>query len=197
MPRPALTSRHHLTDALIRVVVEQGLDAVSIRTVAREAGVSSGTVQYHFPTKDDLLLAAYQRAIEQVTERAREVAADDPPPRVYVHALLGELLPLDDRRETGLRVALAFSARSVHSPRLTELYTHGYRALVDAVANALALAVERGEAAAGVEPRRDAVQAVALADGLGWHVLCAPSAIAGATAEAALDDHLARLLPPP
>ena len=70
MPRPALTSRDDLTDALIRVVVAAGLDAVSIRTVAREAGVSIGTVQYHFATKDDLLLAAYQRAIDQVALRA-------------------------------------------------------------------------------------------------------------------------------
>ena len=103
----------------------QGLDAVSIRAVARAAGVSIGTVQYHFATKDDLLLAAYERAIDQVTARARAVAAEDPDPATYIRSLLRELLPLDDRREAELRVALAFSARSVYSPRLTELYTAG------------------------------------------------------------------------
>ena len=196
MPRPALTSRDDLTDALIRVVVEQGLDAVSIRTVARAAGVSIGTVQYHFPTKDDLLLAAYERAIDQVSLRARAVAEQDPAPATYIRSLLRELLPLDDRREAELRVALAFSARSVYSPRLTELYTEGYRALVDAIAGALEQAVERGEAAPGVEPRRDGTEAVAVADGLAWHRLCAPAVLTADAAEAALDAHLARLLPP-
>ncbi|HYH91483.1 MAG TPA: TetR/AcrR family transcriptional regulator, partial [Solirubrobacteraceae bacterium] len=196
VPRPALTSRDDLTDALIRVVVEQGLDAVSIRTVARAAGVSIGTVQYRFPTKDDLLLAAYERAIDQVSLRARAVAEQDPAPATYVRSLLRELLPLDDRREAELRVALAFSARSVYSPRLTELYTEGYRALVDAVVGALEQAVERGEAAPGVEPRRDATAAVAVADGLAWHRLCAPAVLTADAAEAALDAHLARLLPP-
>jgi AcrR family transcriptional regulator len=196
VPRPALTSRDDLTDALIRVVVEQGLDAVSIRTVARAAGVSIGTVQYHFATKDDLLLAAYERAIDQVSLRARAVAEQDPAPATYIRSLLRELLPLDDRREAELRVALAFSARSVYSPRLTELYTEGYRALVDAVAGALEQAVEHGEAAHGVEPRRDATEAVAVADGLAWHRLCAPAVLTAGAAEVALDAHLARLLPP-
>jgi AcrR family transcriptional regulator len=196
VPRPPVTSRHDLTDALIRVVVEQGLDCVSIRTVAREAGVSIGTVQYHFPTKDDLLLAAYERAIDQVSQRASAVAAGDAGPRVYIRSVLGELLPLDERRVAEMRVALAFSTRSVHSPRLTELYTQGYRAVRQAVADALALAVERGEAAPGVDPARDAAQAVALADGLAWHLLCAPSAIAATAAEAALDAYLERVLPP-
>jgi AcrR family transcriptional regulator len=196
MPRAAVTSQDDLIDALMRVVVEQGLDAVSIRAVAREAGVSIGTVQYHFATKDDLLLAAYRHAIDQVTARARSIAAQAPSPRAYIRSLLCQLLPLDDRREAELRVAVAFTARSVHSPRLTELYTHGYDALVSAIASALQRAVERGETAPDVEPRRDAVQAVALADGLAWHLLCAPSALAADAAVAALDAHLSRLLPP-
>jgi AcrR family transcriptional regulator len=195
VPRPALIARDDLTDALIGVVVERGLEAVSIRSVAAAAGVSIGAVQYHFATKDDLLLAAYERAMDQVALRARAVAAGEPPPRVYVRALLRELLPLDERREAELRVALAFSARSVNSPRLTELYTAGYRALREAVTGALAQAVARGEAAAWVEPEHDAVQAIAVADGLAWHLLCAPSALTPAAAEAALDAHLARLLP--
>jgi TetR/AcrR family transcriptional regulator, transcriptional repressor of bet genes len=196
VPRAAITSQDDLTDALMRVIVKHGLDAVSIRSVARETGVSIGTVQYHFATKDELLLAAYRRAIEQVTSRARSLAAQASSPGAYVRSLLRELLPLDERREAELRVALAFTARSVHSARLTELYTHGYSALVDAVAGALRWAVERGEAAAEVKPRRDATQAVALADGLAWHRLCAPSALTADATAAALDAHLDRLLPP-
>lgn len=196
MPRPASTSRDDLTDALIRVVVERGLDAVSIRAVARQADVSIGTVQYHFATKDDLLLAAYRRAIDQVTARARGIAERTSRPGEYIRALLHELLPLDARREAELRVAVAFTARSVHSPRLTELYTHGYDALVHAVTEALQRSVERGEAVPDVDPQRDGRQAVALADGLAWHLLCAPSALAADAAVAALDAHLARLVPP-
>jgi TetR/AcrR family transcriptional regulator, transcriptional repressor of bet genes len=195
MPRPPLTSSDDLTDALIAVVVEQGLDAVSIRAVARRAGVSIGTVQYHFATKDDLLLAAYRRAIDQVVARAARLPDPTEEPAAYIQALLQQLLPLDDQRQAEVRVALAFTARSVHSPRLAELYEHGYRALVDAVVGALQAAVSRGEALPGIDVRREATQAAALADGLAWHALCAPSALSVGEARAALDAHLARLLP--
>ena len=195
MARPPITSREDIADALIRVVAERGLDAVSIRTVAREAGVSIGTVQYHFATKDDLLLGAYERVIDNVTTRARSFPEPDKHPAQYIRALLRQLLPLDEARELEARVAIAFTARSVHSPRLTELYSLGYRALVDAIAGALGRAVQLGEAAPGIDPEHGAVEAVALADGLAWHALSAPSELAVSDALAALDAHLARLLP--
>jgi hypothetical protein len=83
----------------------------------------------------------------------------------------------------------------VCSPQLTELYTRGYGALVGAVADALRQAVERGEAAPDVDPQRDATQAVALAGGLAWQLLCAPSVLTADAAVGALDAHLERLLP--
>jgi len=176
MPRPPQISADDVTDALIRVVVDRGLDAVSIRAVAQEAGVSIGAVQHYFATKDDLLLAAYTRAIDQVVARAASLPTE---PHAYVRALLRELLPLDPQREAELRVALAFTARSVHSPRLAELYEAGYRALVDAVAAVLG--------------REAAIEAVAVADGLAWHALCAPASLSPDAAAAALDAYLTRV----
>ena len=173
----------------MRLVVAGGLEAVSVRTVAREAGVSIGAVQYHFATKDDLLLAAYERAIDRVALRAQEIAASAGGPAEYVRGLLRELLPLDARREGELRVAMAFSVRSPHSPRLAELYAQAYGALIDAVEGALA------EANPALDARREATQAVALADGLAWHLECAPSVLGADAALAALDAHLARLAP--
>jgi AcrR family transcriptional regulator len=177
MPRPPTITVDDLTDALIRVVVARGLDAVSIREVAREAGVSIGAVQHYFATKDDLLLAAYTRAIDQVVARAASLPSE---PAAYVRGLLRELLPLDEQREAELRVALAFTARSVHNPRLAELYEAGYRALVDAVA--------------GVLGQEAATEAVAVADGLAWHALCAPDVLSPDAAAAALDAYLTRVL---
>jgi AcrR family transcriptional regulator len=194
VPRPPRIAEADLTDAVVRVVAERGLDAVSVRTVAREAGVSGGAVQYYFPTKDALLQAAYRRVIDRVTERARRLL---PAARAkdFVRALLLELLPLDEEREAELRVGLAFTARSVVSPSLAELYAEGYRTLVGALEDALRLAVVQGEAAPGIDPRREAVTAAALADGLAWHLLCAQGALSGDEIVAALDAHLDRLLP--
>jgi AcrR family transcriptional regulator len=187
MPRPATVSPEQLTDALMRLVVDGGLEAVSVRTVAKEAGVSVGAVQYHFRTKDDLLYAAYERVIDQVALRARELVPAGP--LDFVRQLLEELLPLDERRAAELKVAMAFSARSIYSARLADLYTLGYGALTDAIAGALTQANPR------LDARHEATQAVALADGLAWHLQCAPSRLTADQALAALEAHLARLAP--
>jgi AcrR family transcriptional regulator len=187
MPRPPTVSPGQLADALIRLVVTGGLEAVSVRAVAREAGVSIGAVQYHFATKDDLLLAAYERVIDRVAQRAATIPTDDP--LEFVRSLLKQLLPLDADREAELRVALAFTARSINSSRLVPLYGSGYGALVDAVAGALEYVDP------SLDARLEATQAVALADGLAWHALCAPALITPQRAEAALDAHLARIAP--
>jgi TetR/AcrR family transcriptional regulator, transcriptional repressor of bet genes len=193
MPRPPRVSENHLADALVRVVAESGLDAVSVRSVARAAGVSAGAVQYYFRTKDAMLHAAYRRVIDRVTERVTRLL---PAARArdFVRALLLELLPLDEEREAELRVGLAFTARSVVSAPLAALYTEGYRALVEALEAGLRLAVAQGEAAPGIDVRREAVTAAALADGLAWHLLCAPGALSGDEVTSALDAHLDRLL---
>ena len=196
MARPAVISSANLTDAAVRIVVERGLDAVSVRAVATEAGVSAGAVQHYFNSKDELLSAAYERVMEQVGGRARRLPDREVQPRAYVRALLMELLPLDREREGELRVGIAFSARSVHNPGLAALYAEGYRALVGAVAAALTNALERGEARPRVEPRREAARAVALADGLAWHALCAPGELRATDTVPILDELLEAIFAP-
>ena len=195
MPRPPRISKADLADALLGVVADEGMDAVSVRAVARAAGVSGGAVQYHFPTVEELRRAAYRRVIDRVTERAERRAARATSAKAFVRGLLMELMPLDDERRTEVQAGLAFSARSIHSPDLAELYAEGYRALVGALEDALRAARDRGEAAPGLDPRRDAVAAAAIADGLAWHLVCAPPALTPDEAVRALDAHLDRLLP--
>ena len=165
MPRPPQISADDVTDALIRVVVDRGLDAVSIRTVAQEAGVSIGAVQHYFATKDDLLLAAYTRAIDQVVARVASLPTE---PHAYVRALLRELLPLDAQREAELRVALRVHRALGPQPAAR-------RALRGRLPGARRRRRRRARAAEA------AIEAVAVADGLAWHALCAPDVAQPAT----------------
>lgn len=54
-----------ILDAVLRVLGEQGISGVSIRSVAREAGVSHGLVGYHYDDKVGLITAALRRIEEQ------------------------------------------------------------------------------------------------------------------------------------
>lgn len=54
-----------ILEAAIDLLAREGISGVSMRAVAREAGVSLGLVNYHFSDKTNLLKAALRRVEEQ------------------------------------------------------------------------------------------------------------------------------------
>lgn len=77
--RPARTSRHALLEAAQRLIEEQGWERLTIRRLATELGVSTGTVYNHVRNKDDLLLALLDAYAE---ERPRPELPEDPTDRI-------------------------------------------------------------------------------------------------------------------
>jgi TetR/AcrR family transcriptional regulator, cholesterol catabolism regulator len=57
--------RRRLLDAVLRVLASQGIAGVSMRAVAREAGVALGLVHYYFDDKTSLIAAALREIEEQ------------------------------------------------------------------------------------------------------------------------------------
>lgn len=87
MSKPQKTSYHHgrlreaLLEAALEVVKEDGAVALSLREVARRAGVSHAAPAHHFGDKAGLLTAIAIEGFLRFTEAQREGAArggDDP-----------------------------------------------------------------------------------------------------------------------
>jgi AcrR family transcriptional regulator len=57
--------------------------AVSVREIARRAGVSTGTVTRHFPTKEALFRAVAQHRIGHLVHHAEEIAAREHPATAF------------------------------------------------------------------------------------------------------------------
>ncbi|MBW9215291.1 TetR/AcrR family transcriptional regulator [Mumia sp. zg.B53] len=64
--RPARVSRPQVVDAAVAIADAQGLDAVSMRSVARSLGVGAMTLYSHVPGRDELLDAMVDRAYADV-----------------------------------------------------------------------------------------------------------------------------------
>lgn len=77
--------RARLLDATVELLVEKGYAGTSTTLVSERAGVSRGAQLHHFPTKQDLVVAAVQHVTEV---RGAELAA------------AAQKLPTDARRRT-------------------------------------------------------------------------------------------------
>ena len=68
--------RQPLLDAAIEIAAEQGAGNVTVRAVAERAGVSPGTVSYHFPSVDDLLVSALESADGRIVAMVEQLVRD-------------------------------------------------------------------------------------------------------------------------
>ena len=66
--------RQRLLEATVECLVEHGWSGTSTTLVSQRAGVSRGAQLHHFPTKNDLVLAAVEHLSELRGEELREAA---------------------------------------------------------------------------------------------------------------------------
>lgn len=71
MPRPATDKRKRLTAAAFDLAYRSGFEATSLADIAREAGISSGSVYYYFKTKDDVGAAVVGELAERYGDLMR------------------------------------------------------------------------------------------------------------------------------
>jgi AcrR family transcriptional regulator len=181
--------RRELGDAVWRVIRSRGIDGASIRTVAREAGWSPGSLRHYFTTQSELLSFAMQMVVDRVEAR---VAALDPPPdpRAAVDQRLHEVLPLDDERRAENEVWLAFAARALVDPELRARHEGVDEALRAACARALHELSEAGRLRPELDLELEAERLHGLLDGLAFHTAMRPNRMSPRRIRSVLARHL-------
>ncbi|VTS08878.1 TetR/AcrR family transcriptional regulator [Tuwongella immobilis] len=122
-----------LLTAATRVILNQGISALTLDAVAKEAGVSKGGVLYSFKTKDELLQALVEYLQDQAFQQMTAFQASDPEPvgrwmRSYLAAYLFKSWPgKPEDAPAGLlvsdleRLCSALFAAIVNSPQLMQV----------------------------------------------------------------------------
>ncbi|QSF54817.1 TetR/AcrR family transcriptional regulator [Brevundimonas fontaquae] len=174
-----------IADGLVRVAGCRGLHAVTMRSVAAEAGVSLRLVQYYFETKAQLMHAALQRLEEQSNARWSARLAESKSPqsvRSILDALLTEALPMDERRKTFHLVWTSYAVLAMTEPELAEQpFVEGPNRLELQLANLLKQGQANGELPHELDNAFEAARLLAINHGLGTSVL-----VGQRTAESAL-----------
>jgi AcrR family transcriptional regulator len=176
--------RRQIADAVCRLVGEHGLEAVSLRHVAAEAGVSMGQVQHYFATKDEMLLFTFRTIGEHVEQRIAAAVSGHETPRAVLRALLVELLPLSEPARAEAPVLAAFLARAVVEPALARGLADGATAMAGFVAGHIT--------GPDLDPQREARTLLALVDGLMLQLLTGQ--VTDHIALSLIDYHLDRIV---
>jgi len=120
-------TRGELLDAVRRLVAREGVDAVTHRTVAAEAGVAKTSVAYHFATLDGLLAAALAQQTDELVAAVPAVGAD-------LHWLAGRLVDAFVADPGAVRAGYTLYLAAGHRPALRESAQRWVRLLTDLAA---------------------------------------------------------------
>ncbi|MFI6305799.1 TetR/AcrR family transcriptional regulator [Amycolatopsis thailandensis] len=166
--------RAEIAEALTRLTATRGLEGVSLRHVAAEAGMSMGLVQHYFKTKDEMLLFAIERRSQLYEEgiKARLESGEVPStPQSILRAIIAEILPLDERRRGDWLMGVAFFIRSISDPSFGVALTEGVPQLFEL----FAVLIRQGQEAGDVDKSADAMHEStilwALADSQGTNIV--------------------------
>ena len=166
------TRRHEIAEAVWRIVARDGVSAVSIRTVATEAGLAVGSVRHVFNSKAELLEYSMALVHERGAERVQaNFTRKDP--RKLAEAVLAEMLPLDDRRRMEMAVNMAVVAESPSHPSLRRVALDAQRAIADACSTVLKILQSHKLIRADIDLAYETDRLHALIDGLALHALTA------------------------
>ena len=66
-------TKSRILDAAYRRLASDGYTALSVREIARDAGVNHALINYHYRTKDQLVIAVLDEANRQLLERQRRM----------------------------------------------------------------------------------------------------------------------------
>lgn len=186
--------RQELVRAAWRVIADRGIDEVTIREIAREAGYSAGVLAHYFENKDDLLVHALRLSHEQIYRRY-DAEVDTPVRHEALHSVLMDNLPLDKQRDLETRIEMSFWARSLRNASLSGIQHDESGYLRGLLRRLVEGSQAEGTVAAEHSPEAVVDLLAALIDGISLHGLLYPDRMSPERMEETMEFALKLLAP--
>ena len=113
--------RSEIVETTWRVIARRGLDGVTLREVAAEAGYANGAIKPYFPAKSDLLEATFRHVFTRTNARSSN-ATQGLEGLAALRAFCLEVLPLDHNRVDEARVVITFWQQALHDQTQAEVH---------------------------------------------------------------------------
>jgi len=164
-------AREEIVGAVMRALAEHGYAGLTTKKVAAESEKSEAFLFYHYDTKEALVLAFLEWAVDRLSARLRAAGTgEDPVERLYAacEVLLGDV---DDDVDRGVNVAMMeLLSHAPHNEAFHDRLVAYERAVVADLAAILAAGVETG-VFRDVDPESVAAFLVVATDGTAGAVM--------------------------
>lgn len=94
--------REAFARAAMRLIAREGLEGVTMRAVAAEAGLSYGSLFHYFDSKDELLMFAVRQTIEQQSRRFNEFSSQYEGLAALEQLLLDDAVATESSRDASM-----------------------------------------------------------------------------------------------
>jgi TetR/AcrR family transcriptional regulator, transcriptional repressor of bet genes len=191
-----LITRQKLLDATIKIIADEGMLGVTLAKVAEQTGLSRGICNFHFRTKDQLMLEAFRMLYKEHEQAWRDALADiqqSPAARLtnLVHTLLSP--PIADHEKVA--VWLAYWGETPHRQTYLELCSASDRLYENAIEELLRQMSGGREKINGMSLMAIAVALTAMIDGITLQYLIAPDMLSVDEANRACLAYLSSFFP--
>ena len=183
--------RREIAHAVWYLIATRGIEAVTQRGVAAEAGVSVGRIQHYFASKEEMVRHGCRALIDAAADAYGERASDAGPVEA-LRDLVTRSIPRTDAFRIATTVWYAYLAKSVDDPEIAAILYEAKRGEEEEAARLLEAAQRAGQLDKGLEAGVVARRLLSTADGLAARVLIGQLAVPEAVG--ALEKDLRSLL---
>ncbi|MFD2614195.1 TetR/AcrR family transcriptional regulator [Paenibacillus gansuensis] len=185
--------REQLAEAAWHIIRRDGIEGVSVRNVAEEAGMSLGSLRHYFTTQSELIAFSMRLASDRVTARIAKLTFSGNP-RKDVQMLVCELVPLNEDTIAESEIWLALTAKALVDPVLKTHFQEVHSQLQAFFLQAMHAFAAIEQALPGLQPELEAKRLHALVDGLVLHGILLPGSLSADEIITIVSRHLDSLL---
>lgn len=165
--------REKFAEAAMRLIAQYGIEGVTMRAVATEAGLSYGSLFHYFDSKDDLLMHAVRHLTSQQTTRVNEYASQYSGLKALEHLLFDDAIINESSRDSWL-VWLTFQYKVALDAAFAEMHADLIRGWLKRIAGLLEEAKQAGEIRRALDVDFEAMALWAFSAGVGQMGLLHP-----------------------
>ena len=184
--------RVKFAEAAMRLIARHGIEGVTMRAVAAEAGLSYGSLFHYFDSKDDLLMHAVRHLTSLQTARVNEYTSQYSGVKALEHLLCDDAIVNESSRDSWT-VWLTFQYKVALDTSFADVHAEMIGGWLERIRSLLADAMEAGEISEDLDVESEAMAVWAYSSGVGQLGLLHPESVPPAFQKRLITTYLDRL----